>query len=160
MSSTTTELDDTDRGVLRCLLFGRSSLDLLCDSLGLQCHQVRRSVDVLETAGLIHPQGQGGTRELEFALTESGRAQALADVPPDQLDLVDRRLSPDDVTFLLNLAAGRSLARRAQCEWGVGATRQHLWEKGLIDVVGFIRPDSVLTDRGREVARTLNGDAA
>jgi hypothetical protein len=160
VSPITAELDDHDRRVIRCLLFGRSTLDLLCDSLELQCHQVRRSVDALEARGLIHAQGKGGLNELEFTLTEEGRDHALAGVSPDERELVDRRLSPDDVTYLRNLSSEQALARRAQCEWGVGATRQHLWEEGLIDVVGFIRPHSVLTDRGHEVVRTVSGDVA
>jgi predicted ArsR family transcriptional regulator len=80
VSLTTAERDDTDGRVLRCLLFGRRTLDLLCDSLDLQCHQVRDSLDGLQAAGLVRRSGDGGTAELEFDLTGTGRERAVKGV--------------------------------------------------------------------------------
>jgi hypothetical protein len=65
---------ENDRAqVLRCIVFGRDSMDLLCDSLGLQCHQVRAALDHLDhlaDAGLVRPLGSAGTASLTFAPTE------------------------------------------------------------------------------------------
>jgi predicted ArsR family transcriptional regulator len=160
MSQAIDRLDETDRKLLRCLLFGRNTMDLLCDSLSLQCHQVRASLDALEATGLVRAAGDGGYSALTVELTDAGRRLALESAGPAERVLAEQRLSPDDVRLLRNLAHGTPLARQAECEWGVGATRQHLWEEGLVDVVGFIRPRAVLTERGRALAGTLEGNRA
>ncbi|MCV2488865.1 hypothetical protein OF117_05775 [Geodermatophilus sp. YIM 151500] len=157
MRRSTAELDDVEERVVRCLLFGRTTMDLLCDSLYIQCHQVRQALDGLEAAGLVRRRGEDGRGALEAELTDAGRACALEGVDPRQAASADQQLSADDVRYLRALADGAPPPRQAECEWGVGATRQHLWELRLIDVTGFIRPRSVLTDRGRDVVRGLEG---
>lgn len=152
--------DGAEQEILRCLLFGRNTMDLLCDSLEIQCHQVRRSLDLLETAGLVRHAGESGTARLTVQLTEAGRQEAEQHGRPGDQSLTGWQLAADDVTYLRRLGDGAAQLRRAECEWGVGATRQHLWELGLIDVVGFVQPRAVLTDRGRQVIEMLEGVAA
>jgi DNA-binding MarR family transcriptional regulator len=152
---------ESDRAqVLRCISFGRDSMDLLCDSLGLQCHQVRAALDELEDTGLVRARGPAGTASLEFTLTEDGRREALRRLDERERALAERGLAPDDVEFLRRLAGGGPPPRRVECEWGVGGTRQRLWQIGLIDVVGFLLPRVVLTERGRTVVDDVDGGAA
>jgi len=152
---------ENDRAqVLRCIVLGRDSMDLLCDSLGLQCHQVRAALDDLEDAGLVRAQGPAGIASLTFAPTEDGRRETLRRLDERERALAEQGLAPDDVEYLRRLARGGPPPRRTECEWGVGGTRQRLWQAGFVDVVGFLRPRAVLTDRGRAVVDALDGGAA
>lgn len=152
---------ENDRAqVLRCIVLGRDSMDLLCDSLGLQCHQVRAALDDLADAGLVRPLGAAGTASLTFAPTEDGRREALRHLDERERALAERGMAPDDVEYLRRLARDEPPPRRAECEWGVGGTRQRLWQAGLVDVVGFLRPRAVLTDRGRTVVDAVDGAAS
>ncbi|WP_158228370.1 hypothetical protein [Pseudonocardia sp. MH-G8] len=151
----TAENDRNEARVLRCLLFRRQTLDVLCDSLGLQCHEVRDALDVLEAAGLVRPRGRVGAGMLAFDLTEAGQTRAFDGLTERERGLAEHGLAPDDLECLRRLAGGGAPARRPECEWGVGATRQRLWEAGLVDVLGFIRPRVVLTDRGRSLLSTI-----
>jgi hypothetical protein len=152
---------ENDRArVLRCIVLGRDSMDLLCDSLGLQCHQVRAALDDLVEAGLVRPLGAAGMASLAFAPTAEGSREALRHLDEHERTLAERGLAPDDVEYLRRLARGEPPPRRAESEWGVGGTRQRLWQSGLIDVVGFLRPRAVITGRGRAVVDGRDGGAA
>jgi hypothetical protein len=146
--------------VLKCLLCARHTLDLLCDSLDLQCHEVRAVLERLEAVGLARPRGSTGLDALAYDLTEEGRREALALFDGEARRLAERGYAPDDVHMLRQLAEGDPGMRPAACEWGVGATRQRLWEGGLITVFGFIRPRATLTPQGRSLLDSLTGAGA
>jgi hypothetical protein len=152
---------ENDRArVLRCVVLGRDSMDLLCDSLGLQCHEVWAALDDLADAGLVRALGAAGIASLTFTPTEDGRRETLRHLDEHERVLAMRGLAPDDVEYLRRLARGAAPPRVGECEWGVGGTRQRLWQVGLVDVVGFLRPRAVLTERGRAVVDALDGGVA
>ena len=151
---------EAESEVLKCLLCARTTFDLLCDSLDLQCHEVLAALERLEAAGHARPRGSSGLDMLAHDLTQKGRGQALALFDGEALRLAERGYAPDDLHMLRQLAEGDSGVRPAACEWGVGATRQRLWEGGMITVFGFIRPRATLTAQGRRMLDSLTGAGA